>query len=627
MTTLFLQIINMSVSASWLVLAVLLLRFCLKKAPRWAHVLLWGIVAVRLICPFSIESVFSLIPSSQTVSPEIMLDRTPEISTGISSLDGMVNPIITTVFAPDPIASANPLQILIPVAANFWLLGILAMVSYAAISYLLLCRKVATAVLLRENCFQSEHVRSPFVLGICKPRIYLPFQMDETQAAHVIAHEKAHITRKDHWWKPLGFLLLTLHWFNPLMWLAYALLCRDIELACDEKVIRDLGSEARADYTQALVGCSIRRSRIAACPLAFGEVGVKERVKSVLNYRKPSFWMLLLAVVLCAAVAVCFLTDPISAVRNPWVQEYVPGEPGILGSVDKSKYESISGDFAIGADKYGRAVFKDPHRAFDTFTALYADGISLIQKENDLRPISKRNYTAYKKLGWQTTSGPETARAQAAFVTKFLDIYENSFIKGAPIPDGTEIQTTQIAYELTPAGNMRAKILEIWDNCYLVEPVAGSWELQSADKITVPMKNVEPSPEPQVGDIIEVQYNGALMESYPAQIGKVYHIRVLQKTKETGKYYFTVGEPGVFAIEYSTEDSSGGCTNADGTAFQAAENVWLEGLDGLTDLRGVTVEALDEHGHTVWSISITDAEKNRGLTVVSDGLWMIRLEE
>ena len=310
MSEFFLKIVNMSISASWLVLAVLLLRLILKKAPKWVNVLLWGIVAVRLICPISIESVLSLIPSAETVSPEIMMDRTPEVSTGIGSLDAVVNPIITESFAPQPMASANPLQIWIPISANFWLLGIGIMLIYTAISYLLLRRKVATAVRLKENIYQSENVVSPFVLGIIKPKIYLPFRTDAGNLQHVIAHEQAHIRRKDHLWKPLGFLLLAIHWFNPLMWLGYVLLCKDIELACDEKVIGKMDSETKADYTQALVACSVNRRSIAACPLAFGEVDVKMRVKSILNYKKPAFWVMIVAVLICVVVAVCFLTDP-----------------------------------------------------------------------------------------------------------------------------------------------------------------------------------------------------------------------------------------------------------------------------------------------------------------------------
>ena len=310
MSELFLEIVNRSIAASWIVIAVLILRFCLKKAPKWVNVLLWGIVAVRLIFPFSIESALSLIPSAETVSPSIMMETAPSVQTGVPALDQVINPVIDHSLAPAPGASANPLQIWIPVLTVIWLLGVAALFLYSAVSYRRLRRRVCEAVILRDNIYQSENVCSPFVLGIIRPKIYLPYHMDKREMDHVIAHEQTHIRRRDHWWKPLGFLLLTVHWFNPLLWLGYILLCRDIELACDEKVIREMGNEQRADYTHALVSCSVSRRSIAACPLAFGEVGVKTRVKSVMNYKKPAFWIILASALICAAAAVCFLTNP-----------------------------------------------------------------------------------------------------------------------------------------------------------------------------------------------------------------------------------------------------------------------------------------------------------------------------
>lgn len=311
MSELFLKIVNMSISASWIVVAVLALRFCLKKAPKWVNVLLWGIVAARMVFPFSIESVLSLIPSAETISPTIMMEQTPSVQTGVPALNHVINPVISGSFTPARGASANPLQIWIPILTGIWLFGVAALFLYSATSYWRLRRKVCEAVILRGNIYQSENVCSPFVLGIINPKIYLPYHMDSREMVHVIAHEQTHIRRKDHWWKPLGFLLLTIHWFNPLMWLSYVLLCRDIELACDEKVIREMSNEQRADYTQALVACSVDRRLIAACPLAFGEIGVKERVKSVMNYKKPAFWIVLASVIVCAVIAVCFLTNPI----------------------------------------------------------------------------------------------------------------------------------------------------------------------------------------------------------------------------------------------------------------------------------------------------------------------------
>ena len=310
MSEVFLKIVNMSISASWIVLAVLLLRILLKRTPRWIAVLLWGIVGIRLIFPFSIESVMSLIPSAETISPKIMTESNPSINTGIPIINNSLNPIISNSFTPAPEASANPLQIWIPVFSIIWVMGIVILLAYTGISYWRICRKVCTAVLLRNNVYQSEAIVSPFVLGVIKPKIYLPFHMSRQDEELVISHEEAHIKRKDHLWKPLGFLILTFHWFNPLMWLGYVLLCRDIEIACDEKVVKELTNEQRADYSQALLTCSVNRRMIAACPLAFGEVGIKERVKSVLNYKKPAFWMIVVSVIAIFITSICLLTNP-----------------------------------------------------------------------------------------------------------------------------------------------------------------------------------------------------------------------------------------------------------------------------------------------------------------------------
>ena len=359
MSEIFLKILNMSISAGYIVLAVLLLRLLLRKAPKWITVLLWGIVAVRLICPFSMESVFSLIPSAEVVSPDIMMDRTPTINTGIPIINSTINPVISESFTPNPGDSANPLQILIPMLTTVWIVGMAALLIYTAISYARIRRRIGTAVLYRDNIYQSENVVSPFVLGIIKPKIYLPFNMNEKDMEHVVAHEMAHIRRKDHLWKPLGFILLTLHWFNPLMWLGYVLLCRDIELACDEKVIGELDHDARADYSEALLTCSVnssmlRRTMIAACPLAFGEVGVQQRVKSVLNYKKPAFWIVVLAVIACIAAAVCFLTNPpqtisIESISRVTWNDMDVSEEHIQNLVSMIR-ESRCSYFPVGAD-------------------------------------------------------------------------------------------------------------------------------------------------------------------------------------------------------------------------------------------------------------------------------------
>lgn len=352
MNELFLKVVNLGISASWLILVVLFLRLLLKKGPKLFNVLLWGLVAVRLICPFSLESRMSLIPSTETIPMNIERVERPAIDSGIVVVDNMINPVISKNFTPKPIVSANPLQVWISLGAFIWLTGMIGMLFYSTISYRRLRHRVSTAVLYRDNIFQSENVVSPFVLGVIRPRIYLPFYLKNNELVYVVAHEQAHICRKDHWWKPLGFLLLTIHWFNPLMWMAYVLLCQDIEMACDEKVIGSLNNERRADYTQALVACSVKRGIIAACPLAFGEAGVKVRVKSVMNYKKPTFWIILISVVSCLVVGVCFLTNPPTK-----------GMGGTKSETDLDTFgiqlEEATGEYIYSYDKQGNQIQAD----------------------------------------------------------------------------------------------------------------------------------------------------------------------------------------------------------------------------------------------------------------------------
>ncbi len=325
MSAFFLMIVNMSISAGFAVAAVFLLRLLLRKAPRWISVLLWGIAAVRLICPFTIESAVSLMPNAQVIDPGILAAQTPAVRTGFSSLDGTLSPVIDASFSPEAAESANPLQIWIPALALVWVIGIAALLLYAAVSCWRVKKQVAAAVLLRDNVFQSEHAASPFIFGIVRPKIYLPFHMDEKDMANVLAHEQAHIRRKDNMWKPLGFALVVLHWFNPLVWLAYLFFCRDIEFACDEKAVREFTPDQRADYSQALLSCSVRRRTVSACPLSFGEVGVKKRVIAVLRYKRPAFWVIAAAVTVSAVAALCLLTSPRTPLSSE-LQSFLDGQ-------------------------------------------------------------------------------------------------------------------------------------------------------------------------------------------------------------------------------------------------------------------------------------------------------------
>ena len=310
MDDVFLKLVNLSISASWLILAVLVLRVVLKKAPKWVMPLLWGVVALRLVCLFSIESALSLIPSAETIPSEIVTETREPVLYEQATLDIVTNPTLPSAAEVPVGVSRQQAQVDFNIYSVLWLAGMAALLVHALVSAGKLKRKLATAILLRDNIYESEFVDSPFVFGVVKPNIYLLMHMDEGTAAYVIAHEHAHLARRDHWWKVLGYLVLALHWFNPLVWVAYILFCRDIELACDEKVVKGLDGAARADYSQALLSCAAPKRAVAACPLAFGEGNIKTRVKSALHYRKPAFWVAAAAVLAVVIVAVCFLTNP-----------------------------------------------------------------------------------------------------------------------------------------------------------------------------------------------------------------------------------------------------------------------------------------------------------------------------
>ena len=365
MTDIFLGFLNRSLAAGILILAVVLVRLVFKKVPRWLLCALWALAAVRLVCPVSIESVLSLIPSAEPVQPEIIVSAQPAITSGIPAVDAIVNPPLAAAFTPSPAQSANPLQIWTFLAACVWLAGIAALLLYAAVSALRLRLRVRTAVRLEGKVYQSEFVSSPFILGVIRPRIYLPFGLEAGAQAMVLAHERAHLRRGDQLWKPLGYLILTAYWFNPVCWLAYILFCRDIEAACDEKVVRELGEGCKAAYSRALLACSVPRKLITACPLAFGETGVKSRIKSVLNYKKPAFWLVLAAVIASVAVAVCFLTDPKreDPAQNPPAAEeaaaQAPAQSIDAPSAPEPAIDEQAGldpDFFTGTDGYGNSV-------------------------------------------------------------------------------------------------------------------------------------------------------------------------------------------------------------------------------------------------------------------------------
>ena len=313
----FPTLLRMSLSAAVLTGVVILLRFFLRKAPKWVRCLLWLLVAVRLLCPAVPQFRGSLMPLEETrlATGEGLVSAMDEALPSLeleTPRDYAVNHAAGEARDVRVSTEARP-DLYLPV---LWASGVLAMLLWALASFLRLRRRTAASVRFAGNAYLCDGIDSPFILGVLRPRIILPSGLEEPRLSHVLAHERAHLRRRDHLWKPFGFLLLALHWFNPVLWLAYFLLCRDIELACDERAVRDLDPESRADYSQALLDLSRPGRAVAACPLAFGEAGVKQRVKNVLNYRKPAFWVILGALVLAALAAVFFLTDPVPLQLN-----------------------------------------------------------------------------------------------------------------------------------------------------------------------------------------------------------------------------------------------------------------------------------------------------------------------
>ena len=335
MEAVFLKLLNMSLTASVLVVAVLLLRMLLKKAPRWSICLLWGLVALRLICPYTPESNLSLIRSSEPITHEILsLEAAPEAETAIPE-QGSLGEVSS---GPDVRSGALdhaeqvPQQVkpdILTIGGYVWLAGTGVMLLYALFSYWRLKRLVSAATRLEGNIRQSEYVTSPFVLGVFRPIIYLPYGIKQPHIDHILAHERTHIRRGDHLIKPLGFTILSVHWFNPLIWVAYILLCRDIEAACDERVIKEMTKEQRQSYSATLLRCSVHRRRITACPVAFGETGVKQRIKGIMSYKKPVLWVVIVALLAVSAIGVCLLTE---RPEEPSVTE--PTEP-VLSNREK----------------------------------------------------------------------------------------------------------------------------------------------------------------------------------------------------------------------------------------------------------------------------------------------------
>ena len=425
MEAVFFKLVNLGLTAGWLILAILIIRLFLRTMPKWICCALWGLVALRLICPISLESTFSLIPSAEPILQESMQTDSPQIETGVALLDDAVNPFLASSMAPDPGDSANPAQIWSFVLSRIWVAGILAMLFYAIGSYLVLKRRVATAIPLQTRVKQSEWAVSPFVLGLLHPVIYLPYQIPDQDLTYVLSHERAHIRRKDHIWKIIGFFLLSVYWFQPLLWIAYLVFCRDIEGACDEKVLKELGEDERRAYATALFHCSIRPKSPSFYPLAFGELDVKARIQRILSYQKPKRWILALSLLLGLILAVCFLTIPLSPHDNLRLinVSHSARSPSAQFEVELGNRVG-SGELYVEQWSYGECVRSAPIsltslakeiQCFVNFRT--TDGVSTgveIQVETDQYGGSLLTYFAFPEnasvIGWSFSSYQEGER-------------------------------------------------------------------------------------------------------------------------------------------------------------------------------------------------------------------------
>lgn len=582
MTNIFESVLQMSLTGSVLALAVMVLRIALRKAPKRLLCLLWALVALRLVCPFSIESSLSLVP--KPIADGQIISEITDYSEPDAYFQSLPDDYVQTI-PPDPesVFHVYPIQerpTPMDTFSKIWTAGAALMLFYAIGSYLFLRRRMEEATRLHSIVWQSERTDSPFVLGLFRPRIYLPYTILPADLPHVIAHERTHICRGDHWWKPLGYCILSVHWFNPVLWLSYILLCRDIESACDEAVIASMKKPERQAYSTALLNCSIRKNYIAACPVAFGEVGVKERVKRVMNYRKSGFWMITTAIILCVVVAVCFMTDPLYFGSVPSVLEYKNAIPivnsaGEIQVIHCPPSEEVSNGSILIGRAYGSALADQfanwEWKPCDTpEKSLPSSGSVAFIISND-----------YQITVHQRQKGALLSYA----VVQYRDELQFYIAEANDYSEAVELVHAH--------GNidsiLKAKILEIHDDYFIVEPVPGSWELFCADRIQIPMKNMSPSPEPEVGDILEIAYDGQILETMPAKIIRVYSISVMSETQYTplGVSSENVKELSRLSDEITWQDSVGFSELAPGEEI-VSENAIIVEEDNSSMILSIT---------------------------------------
>lgn len=557
-------LLNMSLTAGVVILFVLLLRLLLKKAPKVISYALWGIVLFRLLCPVSIQSDLSLfrlldtpVTANDTITSrieyipsDIVRAETPPVSPAVPGTgdvvggmppggtnggvlppgeatgdalpqggatgDGMSQGGTTGRVLPQggttggvlPHETARlavgPFEVPMTIAACVWMTGALAMVLYTAVSCIRLRRKLLTASLLRDNIYLADEITSPFVMGVFRPKIFLPSSIKEREQPYILAHEQHHISRFDHIVKPLAFAALCVHWFNPLVWCAFILAGKDMEMSCDEAVVRKMGADVLADYTASLLSLATGKHIAAGMSPAFGEGDAKGRIRNLANWKKPAFWVVPLSVLACAAAAVCFLTNPGRDKFSLCVVVPAGSQASMVYT-----HEEIS--------PLGNYIY-----------VIAGDGLG--DTEVQLKPVEVKTETAYDEPVYLTPGMPVKMEAEKGGWFKIGVNVQNPSDEEKIVYVDVENVTVRISEVNEPETFlMEAEILEIHDGSLLVEPVEGSPELNSADKIEVPVINRDTVPELQVGDIIEVSYSGQILETYPARLSDVYSIRVISK--------------------------------------------------------------------------------------------------
>lgn len=667
MSELFLNVVNMSISASRIILAVMLLRLIFRSLPKGINIILWAAAAIRLILPFSIESVLSLMPKEDMIS----LDYTiaPHLG-GQVIINNVINQNLDK--QSGNIVGSTAITVdSVFIISVIWLTVVLAMIIYAAISYVRLQGRIDTAILYKDNIYLSENVISPFVLGIIKPRIYLPFNIDDADSKYVIAHEKAHISRRDHWWKFIGFLILIIHWFNPLVWISYKLFCCDIELACDEKVIKDLENDSKADYTEALVACSVNKNIGSLCPLSFGEVGVKQRVKSIMNYKKPQFWGILISVVVCVIVCICFLTDPVK--RSFDIKVVIPPEntDEIVYAdemiIPKGNYVKNTTGLGLGDCEVVFVPQVSENENLENISSYLTPGMSVklkthsgmlyrvgIKAENNLG-IDKTVYLKVENvdvqishiaeiLKWVDFSGDysqidrenemsislkEIPNVTFTYTPKMIVAHNNFddsdmnghtiLISGNPIWNvyfadftGDNIADMVASYNESENDSSRSVIIYDYAN-------SASYKLSSSKEYDYYLRMNYADGYLYVDKKI---YNSDHFVSSGRLVYKDNFIQIeendISLENPNPRYYLNIGIEGISHIEIHMPNSSEGFENADGSEFKVGDRFWLESLDGYSDLRGVEIIARNKSGEVIYFKSVEDIKENEGVVNISD---------